>query len=103
MLELAPWLLAGAVLALIWWRAMGARATARRAALKACEKAEVIFIDELAFKRIGLARDAHRSWRVARRYGFEFYDRGDRRYSGTILMHGQRVADVFMGPRPLHD
>ncbi|MDA3922827.1 MAG: DUF3301 domain-containing protein [Salinisphaera sp.] len=102
MLELAPWLLAAAVVALIWWRAMGARTAARRAAQRACKDAEVAFIDELAFKRIGLTRDAGGAWRVARRYGFEFYERGDRRYAGTIEMHGQRVVNVFMGPRPLH-
>lgn len=102
MLELAPWLLAAAIVALIWWRAMGARSSARSAALKACEDADMIFIDELAFKRIGLARNAQGAWGIARRYGFEFYDRGDRRYTGTVEMHGQRIRRVFMGPRPLH-
>lgn len=102
MLDLAPWLLAAAVIALIWWRAMGARSAARRAALKACEDADVTFIDELAFKRIGPRRDSRGAWHLARRYGFEFYERGDRRYAGTVEMHGQRVVNVFLGPRPLH-
>lgn len=102
MLDLAPWLLAAAVLALIWWRAMGARSAARRAALKACKDADVMFIDELAFKRIGLTRDARGAWRLARHYGFEFYERGDRRYAGSIEMHGQSVVHVLLGPRPLH-
>ncbi|WP_158583466.1 DUF3301 domain-containing protein [Salinisphaera sp. Q1T1-3] len=101
MLELAPWLLGLAVVALVWWRAMGARASARRAAQNACAEADVIFIDELAFKRLGLTRDRTGHWRLARRYGFEFYQRGDRRYAGTIEMHGQAVAHVYMGPRPI--
>lgn len=101
MIDLAPWLLGLAIVALIWWRTMGARSAARRAALAACEEAEVSFIDELAFKRISLTRDSHGRWRVMRRYGFEFYRRGDRRYAGTIEMHGQRVARVYMGPRPV--
>ncbi|WP_423822389.1 DUF3301 domain-containing protein [Salinisphaera sp. SPP-AMP-43] len=101
MLDLVPWLLLLAVIALVWWRQMGARALARRAAQKACAEAEVIFIDELAFKRIGLARDDHGSLRLIRRYGFEFYQRGDRRYAGTVEMYGQRVRHVYMGPRPL--
>lgn len=101
MFELAPWLIGLAIVALIWWRQMGARSAARRAAQTACEDAEVRFIDELAFKRIGLARDSRGAWRLMRRYGFEFYRRGDRRYAGTIEMHGQRVARLYMGPRPL--
>lgn len=101
MLDLAPWLIALAVVALLWWRAMGARANARRAARTACEEAGVTFIDELAFKRLGFARDHAGRRRLARRYGFEFYQRGDRRYAGTIEMHGQTVSRVYMGPRPI--
>ncbi|KEZ77767.1 DUF3301 domain-containing protein [Salinisphaera hydrothermalis] len=101
MIDLAPWLLGLAIVALVWWRAMGARSAARRAAQAACEEADVIFIDELAFKRIGFSRDGQGSWRLTRRYGFEFYSRGDRRYAGTIEMHGQRVVRVYMGPRPV--
>ena len=101
MLELAPWLIALAVAALIWWSAMGARARARAAARAACDEADMTFIDELALKRLHIARDTHGKRRLARRYGFEFYQRGDRRYSGTIEMHGQRVARGHMGPRPV--
>lgn len=101
MIDLAPWLIGLSIVALVWWRQMGARATARRAAQNACAEAEVTFIDELAFKRIGLSRDSHGSWRLTRRYGFEFYSRGDRRYSGTVEMFGQQVRHVYMGPRPI--
>lgn len=101
MIGLAPWLLGLAIVALIWWRNMGARSAARRAARRACEDAEVRFIDELAFKRIRLVRDDHGAWRLMRRYGFEFYRRGDRRYAGTIEMYGQQIVRVYMGPRPL--
>lgn len=102
MFSIAPWVvLLLAVIALIWWRQMGARSAARRAALRACEEAEVIFIDELAFKRIGVARDDVGGLHISRRYGFEFYLKGDRRYSGTVEMHGQHVKRVYMGPRPL--
>jgi len=101
MLELAPWLIGLALIALVWWSAMGAKARARAAARAACEDAEMLFIDELALKRLHLTRDAHGKRRLARRYGFEFYQRGDRRYTGTIEMHGQRVARVHMGPRPV--
>ena len=101
MLELAPWLIGLALVALVWWSAMGAKARARAAARAACEDAEMLFIDELALKRLHLARDAHGKRRLARRYGFEFYQRGDRRYTGTIEMHGQRVAHIEMEPYPV--
>jgi hypothetical protein len=101
MFEVVPWLILLAVLALIWWRQMGARTAARRAARAACADAEVRFIDEVAFKRIGFTRDEQGRWRLTRYYGFEFYQRGDRRYTGTVEMYGQRVNRVYMGPRPL--
>lgn len=96
MFEFFPWLIAFAVAALFWWQSMGARWAARRAALAACENAEVTFIDELAFQRISLGRGALR-----RRYRFEFYRRGDRRYTGYVDMHGQRVAHIEMEPYPV--
>lgn len=101
MFEVAPWLIVLAIIALAWWRQMGARSTARRAAKNACAEADVIFIDELAFKHIGISRDEHNTLQLTRRYGFEFYKRGDRRYTGTVEMYGQTVHRVYMGPRPL--
>jgi len=101
MFDAFPWLILILVLALLWWQAMGAKARARAAALKACEEAEVTFIDELAFKSIALGRDAHGQPCVKRRYGFEFYRRGDRRYGGEIEMHAQRLAAVHLDPYPV--
>ncbi|MES1941038.1 hypothetical protein T5B8_12393 [Salinisphaera sp. T5B8] len=96
MFEFFPWLIGLALVALFWWQSLGARSAARRAALAACEQAEVTFIDELAFQRIWIGRGALR-----RRYRFEFYRRGDRRYSGHVDMHGQRVAHIEMEPYPV--
>ncbi len=96
-----PWLIGLSVLALLWWQAMGARARARSAALKACEDAQVTFIDELAFKRISLGRDTHGQPCIKRRYSFEFYRRGDRRYTGEIEMHAQRLARIHLDPYPV--
>ena len=103
MLELAPWLIGLALIALVWWSAMGAKARARAAARAACEDAEMLFIDELALKRLHLARDAHGKRRLARRYGFEFYQRGDRRYGGIVDMHGLHVARVQLEAHPFSE
>jgi len=96
-----PWLIGLSVLALLWWQAMGAKARARAAALKACEHAEVTFIDELAFKRIAIGRDARGQPCIKRCYAFEFYRRGDRRYTGEIEMHAERLARVHLDPYPV--
>lgn len=95
MFEFFPWLLGLSVLALFWWQSLGARWAARRAAIAACKEAGVTFIDELVFKRLSLGRGA-----LKRRYRFEFYQRGDRRYTGWVDLHGQRVVHVEMGPHP---
>lgn len=100
-----PWLLAAAIFACLWWHALGARMTARRAARRACEQADVRFIDELALQRIGPGRARHRDgrrpWCIRRVYRFEIYWGGETRHNGYVVMHGQRVASVQLDPYPL--
>ncbi len=99
--DLLPWLLGIAIGALVWWHTLGARTIARRAARQTCRDHGVYFIDELAFRRLSLGRGRHgRGWRVRRHYDFEFYSRGDRRYSGCVDMVGLRVERVQLGPHP---
>lgn len=95
-----PWLITLPVVALFWWNALGARTRARRAAMRACKDAQARFIDELAFRRVWLGRDDGGRLCLMRRYGFEFYRDGDRRYGGEIEMHGERVARVQLDPHP---
>jgi hypothetical protein len=98
MFEFLPWLLGLSIPAVFWWQSLGARWVARRAAIKACEQADVTFIDELVFQRLSLGRGT-----LKRRYRFEFYRRGDRRYTGWVDMHGQRVVHIEMDPHPFSD
>lgn len=104
-LDVLPWLLAAAVAGLIWWDALGAKVKARRAARRACHEAEVRFIDELALKRLHIARRGYqggrRTWGVRRVYGFEFYWGGAMRHAGHVVMHGQRIVAVHLDPYPL--
>lgn len=104
-MDIFPWLIALALVGLAWWNALGAKAAARRAARRACADAEVRFIDELALKRLAIGcsprRGGHRRYCIERVYGFEFYWGGERRHTGEIVMHGQRVATVHMDPYPM--
>jgi len=106
-MDILPWLLAGAVIALIWWDALGAKISARRAARRACADADVRFIDELALRRLTLSRihyrSGHRAWRIRRVYRFEFYWSGDMRHAGHVIMHGQQLASVHLDPYPLQE
>lgn len=103
--DVLPWLLATVVISLIWWSALGAKMQARRAARRACEEAEVRFIDELALQRLAPTRvtyrSGHKAWRIRRVYRFEFYWGGEMRHTGRVTMHGQRVVSVHLDPYPL--
>lgn len=92
--------LIAAVIGLGWWSIIGARTRARRAARRACRDAEVTFIDELAFRRIRIERGRSGRLSLRRYYDFEFVVRGDMRYSGTVIVEGQRVVSVAMDPYP---
>lgn len=104
-MHVLAWLLAAAVIAAIWWNALGAKKSARQAARRACRDAEVRFIDELALQKLGPGRARHRSGRrplcLRRVYRFEFYWGGEVRYTGYVTMHGQTVASVQLDPYPL--
>ncbi|MDT0618186.1 MAG: DUF3301 domain-containing protein [Salinisphaeraceae bacterium] len=95
------WLLGFALLGLAWWSALGARARARDAARRACAEAEVMYIDEIHLRALRPGRDRRGRATLRRTYGFEFYVRGERRYAGSVVLHGRRVADVDLDPHPL--
>ena len=93
-------LLVLATIGLAWWSAIGARNAARNAALKACKRAGVSFIDELAFRKLSVGRNVRGMMCLKRRYEFEFYVRGNLRYGGWVDMSARRVASVQMDPYP---
>lgn len=94
-----------AVIGLGWWSAIGAKARARAAARRACRRAEVAFIDELAFQSLCIGRGAAGRLCLKRAYGFEFLVRGDLRYAGHVCLQGQHVVSVGMEAHPFqsHD
>ena len=94
-----PVLFALVLIGLAWWNALGARKNARAAAQKACRQAQVVFIDEIALRRLRPGWDTGGPC-LLRRYDFEFYLRGDRRYAGHVCLRGQRVRHVQLDPYP---
>lgn len=85
---------------LAWWSALGARNGARHAARKACQRAGVAFIDELAFKKLSVARDSRGMLCLKRQYAFEFYVTGNIRYAGQVEMLARRLGKLQMDPYP---
>lgn len=97
-----PWiLLLLAVIGLLWWDALGAKWAARAAARRACRKANVRFLDEVALVHMRLARDADGRLKLRRDYGFEFCLEGELRYRGRVHMIGRRVLELSMDPYPV--
>lgn len=96
-----PWLLlVCALVAWLWWDTLGAKWAARAAARRACQKARVRFIDEVALLRMRPARDELGRFRIRRIYRFEFCLSGDVRYAGRVVMMGHHVAWLTMDPYP---
>ncbi|NDM57510.1 DUF3301 domain-containing protein, partial [Klebsiella pneumoniae] len=72
-----------------WWRAHGVRERALLLAKQHCAKQGVELLDEnVARRRLRLARDHRGQWRLSREFGFEFTVSGEERYAGRIVMYG---------------
>lgn len=85
------------------WHAHGVRERALAAVQQHCKKMDVELLDaNVAFRRLGLIRDARGQRRLARRYGFEFTVTGEQRHQGSILMFGSRPGPIEMDAHPFH-
>ena len=80
-----------------WWDTVGAKEVARRAGLKACNNADVQFLDDtVAKQKIWLNRNEQGHLTLCRYYIFEFTHLGDQRYQGHITLQGKKVNDIQM-------
>ena len=94
MTELFVLLLLGAA---IWFvsDSLKARETAYSAARRACEEAQVQFLDDtVSQSRLGLARNAEGRMLFERHFRCEFSTTGDDRQQGRVRLLGNRVQDV---------
>ncbi|ALY36155.1 hypothetical protein B8B80_10680 [Pseudomonas aeruginosa] len=82
-----------------WWRAHGVRERALLLAKQHCAKQGVELLDEnVARRRLRLARDHRGQWRLSREFGFEFTVSGEERYAGRIVMYGYHLGAIELAP-----
>jgi len=96
--DLASLLLLGA-LAWLWFDSMQARDIGLRAVRAACAVEGLQLLDEtMSIAGLKLARDDDGRLLLQRNYRFEYSDTGDNRRSGSLVMLGQEVVAVAIGP-----
>ncbi len=82
-----------------WWRAMGTKEQAVRVARQACERADVMLLDQSVYlSGLGWQRDDHGRFRLRRTYGFDFTATGESRYRGRVVLVGQVLQSVEFEP-----
>jgi len=83
------------------WHSYGIRERALLAVKQHCRKMDIELLDgNVAFRRMGLMRDARGHRRFAREYGFEFTVTGEQRHQGSIHMFGMRAGPIETDAHP---
>lgn len=89
----------GTLLALWWRSSLVARARANAAALAACNEAGAQLLDgTVAFRRLRLIRDRRGRLAFGRNYVFDYSDDGASRRQGFVMLAGDEVELVGLGP-----
>lgn len=79
--------------------ALRSQELARAAGRRACEQAQVQFLDDtVELVRVRVRRDARGQLAFRRDYRFEFSDDGAVRRRGEIEMHGRQLLRVVLEP-----
>lgn len=100
--QLLSWALLLAALAGFWHSSLAARELANRVAMDACAHASVQMLDgTVAIRRLSLVRrnGGPPAWR--RIYGFDYTEDGFHRRRGFVVLTGELVDSVGLGPRPV--
>ena len=88
-----------AALVWLWFDSMRARERALLSGKRACERDDLLFLDEtVECVRLGFGRDADGRLALRRTYSFEFSDTGNNRRSGSIVMLGGEVESLYTEP-----
>jgi hypothetical protein len=82
-----------------WQSSLGARERANRAALEACERMHLQFLDgTVAFARLGVARDDRGRLNLRRTYVFDYTATSIERRQGFVVLLGNRVESLGFEP-----
>ena len=93
-----------AALGWYWYDSLRALEIARNAGKRACNDADVLFLDDtVASIALALVRDNSGRRVLRRTYRFEFSDTGNSRLEGQLVVLGDRIESMVMEPyRMLH-
>lgn len=84
------------------WHAHGMKETALAATRKYCRQMDVELLDDTVVLRgFWLKRDGSGRLHMWRSFLFEFTSTGEERYSGRIVLLGNRVEDIQLEPHRL--
>ena len=88
---------------ILFWRAQGVRELAMKAAKRHCEQMDVQWLDgNVALRGIWFKRGANGRLCFWRSYSFEFSPSGEERYSGRVVILGNKVESVYLEPHRWH-
>ena len=88
-----------AALGWFWFDSLRALEIARNAGKRACDDANVQFLDDtVAGIAFALVRDKSGRRMLRRTYRFEFSETGNTRLEGQLIVLGDRIESVTMGP-----
>ena len=88
-----------AVLLWYWFDSLRALEIARAAGRRACQDADVQFLDDtVAGTSLALVRNESGRRVLRRTYRFEFSDTGNTRLEGQLILLGAKVESVTMEP-----
>ena len=87
-----------------WFDSLRALEIARNAGRRACNNANVQFLDDtVAGIALALVRNMSGRRQLRRTYRFEFSETGDTRLEGQVVLLGDKIESVTMEPfRMLH-
>jgi hypothetical protein len=82
-----------------WFNSLRALEIARKAGKRACDEANVQFLDDtVAGTALSLARGKTGRRVLRRTYRFEFSETGNTRLEGQLILLGDRVESIAMEP-----
>ena len=86
-----------AALGWYWFNSLRALEIARKAGKRACDNANVQFLDDTV-TALALVRDGAGRRVLRRTYRFEFSETGNTRLEGQLILLGNRVESIAMEP-----